>query len=218
MHLRLAIWFFSLLISAFTLMSTEPAQADYALLDNGEIMQPGHFKLTGSTQILTESGGANLAARFDAGINEEMGFRGLLGLGKTDVFVGGLFKWMPIPDIERQPTIGTNVGMIYVKDNNIRDLLFRFEPLLAKKVVVERTVFTPYASIPFSIRNRSSSASDVDTNTRVTWQLVAGSQLEVERWKNIQFLAEVGIKLDNAPSYIAVGALIYFDEQGFSIE
>ena len=41
--------------------------------------------------------GANLAARIDGGINDEMGYRGLLGLGKTDVFFGGLFKWMPVP-------------------------------------------------------------------------------------------------------------------------
>src|SRR5688572_21060473 len=96
----------ALLLSASLLAPM--AHADYAVLDNGEIMKKGSFKLTGSAQALTENAGINLSGRGDMGINEDFGVRALLGFGKTDLYAGGLVKWLPIPDTDNQPAIGGN--------------------------------------------------------------------------------------------------------------
>lgn len=201
----------------FTALFSAPAFAYYDVLDAGEILPQGTYKLTGAGQLLTDRGGLNAEAMIDAGFQDEFGMRGLFGFGRTDIFAGALFKWMPIPDIDKQPAIGFNVGVLYGKADAARDLTFRFEPLVSKKFSSGDLVFTPYASLPIGIRTRD---SEIDGNsTNMTWQLVAGTQLQVPKWKKLQFMGEVGVDLDSAVSHVSIAALLYFDEEnGIAIE
>ena len=73
------------------------------------------------------------------------------------------------------------------------------------------TILTPYASLPISLR-MTNSDKHKDQND-VSWQLAVGTQMQFPRWKNLQFMAEVGVDIDNAPSYISGGAILYFDEE-----
>jgi hypothetical protein len=184
------------------------------VLDTGEIIPEQTYKMTTGLQALTDRGGINLDARFDVGFREEFGGRVLVGFGKTDYYFGGLFKWIPVPDIEGQPAIGFNLGLIYARDGNLQDLTFRFEPLISKRFTLDGAYLTPYASIPIGIRNRDSSNRQVDQTTRVAGQVVVGSQLQVEKWSKLQFIAEVGADLNHALSHISVAAILYFDESG----
>jgi hypothetical protein len=193
-----------ILISIALLAFTTPAYAAYyGLLDNCEVLPQGRYKLTGDAQVLTDNGGLNVGGTFDMGMNDEFGLRALLGFGKIDFYAGAMVKWMPIPDVDRQP--------------DYSDLSFRFEPMLSKKITIESTVLTPYAAVPVSMRMRNADNDRIDDDTKATFQLVVGSQLQIEQWKNLQFMAEIGIDLDNAPGYIAGAAVFYFDQDGFSL-
>lgn len=211
--------FLSIISLIFVTALSSQAWAYYALLDNGEVLAPGKYKATGDVQILTEDGGLNAGGRFDIGFQEEFGARALAGFGETDFFFGGLFKWMPVPDIDSQPAIGGNIGILYAKDGDVSDMTFRFEPMLSKKISVEGAMVTPYAALPVGIRLRNSDNPYIDEDTRMTFQLVAGMQLQLEQWKNMQFMGEIGLDLDNAPAYLALAGVFYFDsENGFSAE
>jgi hypothetical protein len=129
-----------------------------------------------------------------------------------------MVKWIPIPDVDKQPAMGINIGLVYGKDGDYSDLTFRFEPMLSKKIDVEGTVFTPYAAAPVGMRMRDTSNPYINDDTKATFQLVVGSQLQVEKWKTMQFMAEVGIDIDNSPGYVAGAVVFYFDKEGFSIE
>lgn len=190
--------------------------AYYTVLDNGEVMGGGIYKFTASPQIITDEGGLDLNAIADMGLTDEFGARALVGVGKTDFFMGGLFKWMPVPDIDNQPAIGFNAGLIYARDAGVTEVTIRVEPLVSKKLNLEALVMTPYASLPIGIQMRNT--SDRDDKTRVASQMVFGSQIQVEAWKNLQFMGEVGINLDNAPSHIATAVIWYYDQaQGPSL-
>jgi hypothetical protein len=207
-----------ILISIALLAFTTPAYAAYyGLLDNGEVLPQGRYKLTGDAQVLTDNGGLNVGGTFDMGMNDEFGLRALLGFGKIDFYAGAMVKWMPIPDVDRQPAMGMNIGLVYGNDGDYSDLSFRFEPMLSKKITIESTVLTPYAAVPVSMRMRNADNDRIDDDTKATFQLVVGSQLQIEQWKNLQFMAEIGIDLDNAPGYIAGAAVFYFDQDGFSL-
>ena len=145
--------------------STPAFAAYYGVLDNGEILDPGKFKLTGDVQALTKNGGMNLGVTADLGLHEDYGLRALLGTGKTDFYAGGMFKWMPIPDIENQPAMGVNIGIIYGKDTHMTDLTFRAEPMLSKKIVLESATFTPYAALPVNVRVRNTDDPDIKEQT-----------------------------------------------------
>lgn len=195
---------------------SSPGWAYYDVLDNGEVMTKGNYKLTATTQLLTESGGLNIGGIFDMGFEEDFGIRVLAGFGRTDYFVGGMLKWMPIPDIDNQPAIGFNLGLAYARWNSASDLTFRGEPLVSKKFPIETATITPYVSLPIGVRMRNSTAQD--DATKIAWQFAAGSQLQIEKWKNLQFMAEVGLDLNQAQSYISAAAIWYFDQEGFELK
>jgi hypothetical protein len=213
---RHTLIYFSILAS---LVFGLPAHAAYyGVLDNGEILESGKYKLTSDVQALTKNGGLNLGAMFDMGFQEDFGIRALVGFGKTDFYGGAMLKWMPIPDLDDQPAIGVNVGVIYAKDEDLKDLSFRAEPMISKRLKVDDTVFTPYAALPVSIRVRDSNDPLIKESTRATFQLVLGTQLQLATYKNLQFIGEIGLDLDQAPGYVSVGAVWYFDrENGFSL-
>lgn len=198
-------------IAAF-MISVQAHAAYYGVLDNGEVQPAGQYKVTTDVQALTKNGGLNLGGTFDMGFNDEFGLRALLGFGKTDFFAGAMFKWMPIPDLENQPAIGVNLGVVYANDEDIRDMSFRAEPLVSKRLTVEQTVITPYAALPVSVRVRDTNSVAVKEETRMAFQLVIGSQLQIEAYKNLQFIAEIGLDLDQSPGYVSMGAVWYFDK------
>lgn len=184
------------------------AHADYAIFDTGEIAPKKTYKLTGNTQHLTENGGMNLTARIDAGLTEELGVRGFVGAGKTDVFLGAMAKWMPFPDTDSQPAAGIAAGIHYIKDGDLRDMVVRIEPMISKRIAVGGGAITPYGSVPVSIISRDLDGTDKD---EVGTQLVAGAQVQIEKWQNLQFIGELGVELNEAPSYFGVGAVYYWD-------
>src|SRR5665213_1970052 len=197
-------------LAAIVLTATisSAAFAYYDVLDTGEVMAPGKYKLTADTQLVTSEGGINVGAIFDAGFQEEFGVRALAGFGTTDYYMGGLFKWMPVPDVGGQPAVGCNVGLIYGKWHDSRDLTLRGEPLVSKQFTLERIIVTPYSSLPLGIRTRNSDNRQIDTDAKFQAQFVAGSQLQVEKWKNLQFLGEVGLDLsNNSLSHVSVAAV-----------
>jgi hypothetical protein len=200
------------LISFLALSLSSQAWAGYyTVLDNNEILDRGHYKLGADTQFLTNGdGGVNLGVNGDIGIDDEWGARALLGFGKTDFFMGGLVKWVPIPDVDNQPAIGVNAGVLYAKWEGDSDFTLRAEPIISKKFDLNGTVLTPYASIPVGLRFRDNS---VENRTDFVSQLVVGSQLEVASLKKVQFMGEIGMDLHESPAYISLSALIYFDEE-----
>lgn len=205
------------LLFILTLAFATPAFAYYSVMDNGEILAPGKYKLTGEAQFMTDPSGLNAGARFDMALNDEMGLRAMAGFGKIDFFLGALFKWMPVPDLEKQPAIGFNAGVLYGSEDGDGELTLRFEPLISKKFEVNFGFLTPYASVPLGLRMRNADRYE-DDKTDLTSQLAIGTQLQLPDWQNLQFMAELGFELDNSYSYISGAAVFYFDEEGFELK
>lgn len=208
----------SIFLTLACFLSGTQAFAYQDVLDNAEVLERGHFKGTAALQALTESGGGNFTGLFDTGVAPDFGVRALVGFGKTDYYFGGLVKWTPIPDVDNQPAIGFNVGVTYAKwFEDVKDTTFIFQPIVSKRFPLQEVFITPYASIPMGIRLRDSTMRDNDTE--LTSALVLGSQLQIPQWKNLQFLAEVGLDIDNAFDHVSVGAVFYFDaENGMKLE
>lgn len=196
-----------------------PGWAYQEVLDNAEVLNWGQLKLTGGLQGITDNGTANVTGIIDTGIQQDFGVRGLIGFGETDFYIGGLVKWIPIPDVDNQPAIGFNVGMTYATwMSDVTDTTLRFEPLISKKFAIETAHVTPYASFPLGIRMRSVDAAnqsdELEDDTRLTSQLVVGTQLELAQWREMQFIGEIGLDIDETFSHIALGIVYYID--GFS--
>lgn len=191
--------YLALLLSLFFVFTTSQSQAYYSVLETGNIVE--NYRVTASPQfILTGDEGANVAGRFDFGINEDLSGRALLGLGETDVFLGGSVKWTPIPDYDSQPAFGLITGFFYADYDDEDILTLRLAPIASKQFDTTIGVITPYTSLPFGI-------SFYDSQTDSPVNLVLGSEYKAVDLPDVKFLFELGLKLnDDSFSYITAGA------------
>jgi hypothetical protein len=192
-------------LGAVLLFSTISAQAYYSVMDTGEVMAPSRYKLTPELQFLTEEGGANVGTNLDVGLTEDTAIRGQLGFGTTDFYLGAFFKYMPYPDTDNQPAIGFNVGAIYASDAGDTDFTLRIEPLISKKFVTNFGAITPYGSLPLGIQHRSAQKYYHDHNN-IAAQISVGTQVDLKSIPDIGLMAEIGIDLNKAYSYVSFGA------------
>lgn len=202
----------SLLAFPLLLLSLS-AHGYYSVLDTGEIMPAGRYKLTPELQFLSAPGGANVGAHFDYGLSEDTALRAEFGFGTIDFYGAGYFKYMPYPDIDNQPAIGFNAGLTYASDTGYSELTVRLEPLVSKKFNVDFGAITPYASLPIGIQRRAGSKYASDRNN-LAMQLAFGTQVDLKTVENVGLMVEVGIDLNKAHSYVSFGGAWYFGNEG----
>jgi len=201
------------LLSAALLLLSSNAFGYYSVMNTGDILPEGKYTLTPEAQFLTDPSGINVGTHVEMGLDEGSGLRGDVGVGKTDFYLGGFYKYIPFPDIEGQPAVGFNAGGIYAADAGMSEFTIRFEPLVSKKFATSFGFLTPYGSIPISLQHFTKGSDKND----VAFQVVGGMEIGINQWHGLRLMPEVGINLDNAPSYVSLGAVLDFDENGFNV-
>lgn len=198
-------------LAAFALFSFS-AHGYYSVMDTGEILDRGRYKLTPELQFITDDGGANVGTHFDLGIAEDMGLRGDIGFGDTSFYAGAALKYMPFPDTEDQPAIGFNAGFVYARDAGDADFSVRVEPLVSKKFRPDFGAITPYAAVPIGWQHRSADkyAGDKDN---LTLQIALGTQLDLKALPNWGLLMELGFDINKTFGYISFGGAWYFGNE-----
>jgi len=181
-----------------------PAHAYYSVMDTGEVMSSGRYKLTPEIQFITQGGGANVGTNFDYGWNDDVGLRAQIGAGDTDFYLGGFLKYMPFPDIDNQPAIGFNAGLVYARDAGDNDYTVRVEPIVSKKFDVQFGAINPYASLPLGIQHRGADKY-VNDHNNLTVQLAVGTQVDLKTLPNVGLMAEIGIDLNKTSNYVSFG-------------
>ncbi|MES2856037.1 MAG: hypothetical protein V4692_09245 [Bdellovibrionota bacterium] len=186
--------------------ATSPAEAYFSVLDTGDVIPPGSYQALLAPQvILTNYDGFNAVGMFDVGLTEETSARALLGFGKVDYQIGGMYKWIPFPDVGNQPAIGGQAGVILARVNGDTQFSLRFNPLVSKRLETEIGDITPFVSLPIGF-------TTYRNETYVPVQLVGGSEFTPIDMKNISFLAELGINVSRAFGYISGAVAWRFDE------
>lgn len=199
--------FSDLLLAAAVVLLTLPAQAFYSTFTTGDMLAEDKYEAGVETQFVTSGDdGVNLVGRLDVGYNDESSFRGMLGFGVTDFQVGGFYKWVPIPDYDNQPAMGILAGAQYAKYNNESEVALRVHPFLSKKFEVDFGDLTPYAALPIGLRS-------YDGDTDLPLQLALGSRLRTDHFEKIEWMAEIGMNLSDAFTYISVSAVLEFDSE-----
>ncbi len=197
---KIALLFFSMALSA-------PLWAYNTTLDTGRLLQEGHYKLGLESQFVTSGDdGINVAGRFDGPINDELNWRAQAGVGTTDGFLGGYIKWIPYPDLEKQPAVGLIAGVQYARFSGLDELALRAHPLVSKQFNLDLGEVTPYASLPIGLRS-------LDGETDLTVQFALGSEFRPQAWEKIRLMAELAFDVRKSFSYFVVGASLEFDEE-----
>ena len=206
-HISLFVTFVSFLF--FGLAS----QAYLAIHESGKVLNPGEYKIHLSQQLITDPGtfgsltaGGSLPLDADS----EIGFK--LGTGFADYHFVGQYKWIPYPDFEEQPAIGAIGGILVAKPDGINETGVFAGPIVSKNFSTEYGSFDSYISVPLY-------GVSYDGDLQLSGQLIFGSLWKTYNFEKLQFTAEMGLRInDNSFSYISIGALLYFGDDGIRIE
>lgn len=182
----------SFLLLTFLVLPVFPSST----LDHGAVTPAGNYR---GLLELQATGGVNLVARVDMGLSESTGVRALLGTGATAVQWGLYYKWVPIPDYGKQPSIGLLGGFTFTHDNNRSAVTFRLHPTLSKRLRSEIGDIIPYVAIPIGLRM-------VDGRTSIPVQLALGAEIQPASLKDFSFWIEGGVNVANADGYISFAA------------
>ncbi len=199
-------------MSAVVVMPLE-VYAYHSVMDTGNIIERGTFKAQVENQIVSSpENRLNINARLDMGLNEEAEFRGVIGIGATDLHVGVFYKWIPIPDFSQQPAVGLLSGLTYASSTKDNSLTLHFNPIVSKTFEMELGEITPYASLPIGLR--STSRYNSSTKLDIPVHLTLGGELRTTPWDKVRFMAEISFNIQNTFNYFNLGANISFDEEG----
>lgn len=198
--------YFPLFFLVFFVVQGFSAKAYYSTLETGQLLEEGQYKATAGVQLFTDdTTGVNFNGRFDTWLSEELNFQGVLGFGEIDAHIGGFVKWVPYPDYGNQPALGFKAGALYARIANENELSARLAPFTSKTFHNNFGTFTPFASLPLGLRS-------INGEIDLPIQVAGGMEWKTPDLEKLAFIFEVGFDINEAFSYLSVGASLQMDD------
>lgn len=168
--------------------------------ETAELMPDGYYKLGVAPQLmLSDGGGLNFGAFFDTYIADDINGRVQIGAGKTDFWTSVSAKWVPYPDIDRQPAMGLRGALIYARDESTNFYNLQISPIISKMADTRYGKMIPYIGLPVTLINTKD-------NSKTATQFAVGAEWFSD--KDMHVGAEFDLNLNN--SFTAVSVFISF--------
>jgi hypothetical protein len=199
-----------LLIFSLCILAANSGWAYLSMGESGEILPQGTNLFGFEPQVLiNEGGGINAGTFLDMPWRDDLSSRFSLGAGKIDFHLGAALKYVPFPDVDKQPAIGVKVAAWYARQGSLNTWTFQVAPLFSKKFMIDAGTVVPYAAIPFNF------ASSTDANTSGT-EFTVGSEFHPKDSSGVFYSAEMSLNLKDSYSFVSGTVAFPFDsEKGF---
>lgn len=139
------------LLFSTTFLLSRTSEAYLSLKETAELVPDGIFKLGVAPQLkLSDGSGFNIGAYFDTSLSEDMNGRVEIGGGETDFWTSGSVKWVPFPDVGRQPAIGGRLALIYARDEKVNFYNVQFSPIISKLANTTYGKMIPFVGLPIT--------------------------------------------------------------------
>lgn len=146
-----------LLIFATAFLLSSLSHAFLTVNETAEILPDNYYKIGITPQaILSSGGGFNVGAFVDAHLDDDLDGRLTAGGGETDFWTQASIKWVPFPDVDRQPAMGARAAVIYARDESVNLTGVQIAPLFSKKADTRYGNMIPYVSLPITFFNAES--------------------------------------------------------------
>jgi hypothetical protein len=140
-----------ILLAIFCTLSVNSAFSYLTINETAEIMPDNFYKVGIAPQLLiSDGGGINLGVFADMHLFDDVDGRATFGGGKTDFWTQVSLKWVPFPDIDRQPAMGLRGALGYARDEDVNSTSFQITPLISKKADTRYGNMIPYVGLPIT--------------------------------------------------------------------
>lgn len=196
---------FSLLVSFALYFSPQISFAYLGILESGELIGAGHNRVGVAPQVVSsEGGGFNLDLFVDRGISESTSGRLTIGFGKIDVFLGAAVKWIPFPDVDKQPAMGIKTSAWYGRVDSSNALTVQIAPLVSKKIPFEHGELIGYSAIPFNI-------TSIKDRSYTGTQFAIGAEFKSPQIDHVLWTGEIDFNLKDSQTAFNISASFPFD-------
>ncbi len=164
--------------------------------ETAEIMPENFYKVGVAPQlIISDGGGFNLGVFADMHLFDDTDGRITLGGGKTDFWTQASLKWVPFPDVDKQPAMGLRGAVGYARDEDFNFVSLQVTPIISKKADTRYGNMIPYAALPITY------ISTKDTSYTAT-QFTLGAEWFPQVDRHIG--AELNLNMNKSVSSISV--------------
>lgn len=203
--------FLLILFSFF--FQTSQAKAYYTLLTTGDLLQPRTYKVTGFMQFITDGPvGTTFNTQLESYLREDASLLFSVGAGTHQV-ASVAVKWVPIPDLDRQASLGALLGIHLGKfktnfapsfiSKTQQDFSIFVKAFLSKQFSVELGEMQSFASLHLGLQK-------LEEQTRVPILLGVGTELKLFSQPNFNFIGELGFNLNQAFTYLSMGLVFLY--------
>jgi len=196
--------FIGLIFVAAFLLSRQSQASYLSLNETAEVLPEGYFKLGIAPQLkLTDGAGLNMGVYFDTYVADDITGRVTIGGGKTDFWTAASAKWVPFPDVDKQPALGLRGAVMYARDENTDYYNLQISPLVSKLADTRYGKMIPYVGLPVTFINTKD-------HSETATQFAVGAE-----WFSRQDMhvgAEFDLNLSHAFSSISVFLSFPFDQ------
>ncbi len=127
------------------------AQAYFTVNETAEIMPENFYKIGIAPQLLiSDGGGFNVGVYADMHLFDDVDGRITFGAGKTDFWTQASMKWVPFPDVDRQPAMGLRGAIGYARDEELNFVNLQVAPIISKKADTRYGNMIPYIALPIT--------------------------------------------------------------------
>ncbi|AZZ36598.1 hypothetical protein CIK05_07280 [Bdellovibrio sp. qaytius] len=193
---KLTKWIQIISIFASAFLLSRYSHAFLTVNETAEILPENYYRLGVAPQLLvSDGGGFNLGFFADTHIDDDLDARITIGGGETDFWTQASVKWVPFPDVDKQPAMGGRAAVIFVRDEENNSAGLQLTPLFSKKADTRYGNMIPYAGLPItwlSGKHKTYTAS----------QFTIGAEWFPEQDKHIG--GEFNLNLDNSLSSFSV--------------
>lgn len=179
-----------------TTISFNSAYSYLTINETAEIMPDNFYKVGVAPQlIISDGGGINVSVFADAHLFDDVDGRITFGGGKTDFWTQASMKWVPFPDVARQPAMGLRTALGYARDENLNFVHLQLTPIISKKADTHYGNMIPYIGLPITY------VSAKDSSFTAT-QLTVGAEWFPRMDRH--FGAELNLNMNKSLSSISV--------------
>lgn len=194
---------------SFFLFSGISQAAYLSILESGEVLpSDNRYQVGFAPQILTnEPTGANVAMFVDAAWTDSLSSRFTLGVGELDFYTGASIKYVPFPDVARQPAIGIKASFWYtrIEDDNISTV--HIAPMMSKKFKTKTWgEWVPYSAVGVS-------SYKLGSKNKSGLQFFVGTEWKAPDLPEYNFAGEVAVDMEDSVSHVSVSVGIPFNEK-----
>lgn len=197
------------ILSAVVFCFCLPSFAFFSLMDTGNLVKEGDYRILGEGQLLFDAPeGFNLNSRFSTGMGDDAEIQFEAGVGSVDFYLGAFYKWIPFPDTEEQPALGLRGGVTFADYNGYSTYGFNVTPLISKNFDTNIGYFAPYSGLILGLQKNT-------FESFFSMQLAIGLQWRPNEWdfqslKDFNFLLEYAVEVDDSFNHLSLGAAYNF--------